>query len=105
MFIVSLTYTASLAEIDAHLFSHLEWLKKYYDQDVFILSGRKDPPSGGIIVATGIDRKGLEEILKEDPFVVANITDYEIIEFTPRMTAKALEFLKNNEQENIHHRL
>lgn len=97
MFIISLTYTADLREIDNHLFAHLEWLKQYYDKEVFLVSGRKDPPSGGIIVAYGVTRETLQEIIEEDPFYKANIADYEIIAFTPRMMAKAMEFVKQKD--------
>lgn len=51
MFIVSLTYHASLEQIDAYLAEHVAFLKEQYAQGHFLASGRKVPRTGGIILA------------------------------------------------------
>ena len=56
MFIIELTYKASLTEIDAHMAAHVAFLKKYYASGNFLVSGRKIPRDGGIIVAVGRKR-------------------------------------------------
>jgi len=45
MFIIELTYKASLSEIDAHMAAHVVFLKKYYASGNFLMSGRKIPRS------------------------------------------------------------
>jgi len=56
MFIIELTYNATLAEIDAHMAAHVSFLKKYYAAGKFLVSGRKVPRDGGIIIAVGASR-------------------------------------------------
>ena len=53
MFIIELTYTADLARIDAAMPAHMKWLRAHYASGHFIVSGRKIPRDGGIILAAG----------------------------------------------------
>jgi len=89
MFVVSLTYTAPLEQIDASLAEHAEWLKAGYAAGVFLASGRKVPRDGGVILARG-ERAALEARLAADPFAVSGLARYEITEFIPTMTADDL---------------
>jgi uncharacterized protein YciI len=81
MFVIELIYTADLAEIDAHMRSHVAFLKKHYSAGIFLVSGRKIPRDGGIILAVGRDRDQIEAIVEEDPFVARGLADFRIIEF------------------------
>jgi len=56
MFVIELTYKADLADIDAHMAAHVRFLKKYYAAGNFLVSGRKIPRDGGIILAVGDGR-------------------------------------------------
>jgi len=51
MFVIELIYKADLSEIDAHMRGHVSFLKKYYASGNFLVSGRKIPRDGGIILA------------------------------------------------------
>ena len=51
MFVIELTYKAELTEIDAHMTAHVKFLKKYYASGHFLVSGRKIPRDGGIILS------------------------------------------------------
>ena len=90
MFIISLTYTAELAQIEQHLAAHRQFLDRYYQAGVFLFSGRKEPRTGGIIIAQAAGRDEVERIISEDPFRQAGITDYAITEFIPSKTAPDL---------------
>jgi uncharacterized protein YciI len=81
MFIIELVYKASLAQIDAAMPAHVKFLKKYYAAGSFLVSGRKIPRDGGIIVATGATREEIEAIVREDPFVARGLAEYRIVEF------------------------
>ena len=83
MFIVSLSYKKELAEVEKFIFSHGEFLDTYYLQKKFIFSGRKNPRTGGIILAYNVNRETLEEIIREDPFYQNGIADYDITEVIP----------------------
>lgn len=90
MFIIELTYTAPLAEIDHHLEAHKSFLEKYYASENFIMSGRKDPRNGGIILAQAPSRGEIERVISEDPFHMHGLAEYTITKFIPSMTAKNL---------------
>jgi len=81
MFVIELTYKAALADIDAHMTAHVAFLKKYYDAGKFVVSGRKIPRDGGIIIAAGDDREEVEAIIREDPFHAKGLADFRIIQF------------------------
>jgi uncharacterized protein YciI len=81
MFVIELTYKAPLAEIDAHMAAHVIFLKKYYASGNFLVSGRKIPRDGGIILAVGTSRRQIEAIVEEDPFYEHGLADFRIIEF------------------------
>ena len=81
MFVIELIYKADLREIDAHMRAHARFLKKYYAAGNFLVSGRKIPREGGIILAVGKSREVIEEIIREDPFHEHGLADFRIIEF------------------------
>ena len=81
MFVIELIYKVDLSEIDAHMRSHMKFLKKYYAAGNFLVSGRKIPREGGIILATGKSRQEIEGIVREDPFVQQGLAEFRVIEF------------------------
>lgn len=91
MYIIGLTYQEPMETVDALHRDHMEWLKKYFNEGVFIASGRKVPRTGGIIFAKSIKRAELDRILAEDPFNA--VADYVITEFVPTMAIESLESL------------
>src|SRR5580765_2065773 len=91
MFVIELTYKASLAEIDATMAAHVVFLKKYYAAGNFLVSGRKIPRDGGIIVAVGRSRHQIEAIIREDPFYVRGLADFRIIEFRASQRASDIQ--------------
>jgi uncharacterized protein YciI len=81
MFIIELIYKADLARIDAHMKAHVKFLKKYYAAGNFLISGRKIPRDGGIIVAVGESRERIEAIAAEDPFCAHDLAEFRVVEF------------------------
>lgn len=95
MFIISLTYHKSLEEVDAHLSDHVEFLKSHYAKGIFLASGRKNPRTGGVILALATNRAEVEAIIARDPFHIHGVAQYEITEFIASMTSPHVEFLAN----------
>ena len=93
MFVIKLSYIKPLEFIDKARPAHLEFLDKYYAQNIFIASGRQSPPVGGIIIAASNDRQQIENIIKEDPFYIQKLAEYEIIQFTPAKFHQAIKDL------------
>ena len=81
MFVIELVYKAPLAEIDAHMTAHVKFLNKYYAAGNFLVSGRKIPRDGGIILAVGKSRQEIEAIVAEDPFFRHGLAEFRIVEF------------------------
>jgi uncharacterized protein YciI len=93
MFIIELIYRAELSEIDAAMRPHMAYLKKNYAAGRFLVSGRKVPREGGIILAVGESRAQIEAIVKEDPFVARGLADFRIIEFRESQKADSIDAL------------
>lgn len=95
MFFVSVQYQQPLEVVDSLLPAHIAFLDTYYAKGIFIASGRKVPRTGGVILACGITRTDLEEILGKDPFKSNGVADYQITEFVPNQTAPGFTQLLN----------
>ncbi len=93
MFIIELSYKVDLSEIDAHMSAHVRYLKKYYANGTFVVSGRKIPRDGGVIMAVGNSRVEIERIVSEDPFCSHGLADVRIIEFRVSQRAADLNAL------------
>ena len=94
MFLILLSYQKPLAEVDAFVAEHLSFLEQHYASGHFLLSGRKEPRSGGVILANAASRTEVEALVRLDPFHREGIAEYEIIEFLPSMAAAGLEHLR-----------
>ncbi|PTA50200.1 GTP cyclohydrolase [Shewanella morhuae] len=93
MFVVSLTYKKPIAEVELYLAAHIAYLEQHYAAGTFVASGRKVPRTGGVILAVAATRAVLEIILQQDPFAIADVADFEVIEFIPTKAAAGLEQL------------
>ena len=91
MFVIELAYKADLSQIDAHMKAHMKFLNKYYAAGNFVVSGRKIPRDGGIIVAVANNRSEIEAIAREDPFIERGLADFRIIEFRASQRADDIQ--------------
>ena len=91
MFVIELSYKVELEQIDAAMAAHVAFLKKHYASGSFLVSGRKIPRDGGIILAVGKSRQELEAIMQEDPFVKRGLADVRITEFRASQRADDIQ--------------
>jgi len=96
MFIISLTYKASLEEVDKYLENHIVYLNEQYELGNFHASGRKVPRTGGIILSKLSNKEELLAIIEKDPFKIHNLADYELTAFITSKTCDELSFLKES---------
>lgn len=89
-FVITLTYLTDLESVDALLEQHMAWLQKQYDRGIFLMSGRVEPRTGGVIIAHGVTREELRAVLAEDPFVMNEVAVHHALEFRPSMASPAL---------------
>ncbi len=96
MFVVLVTYTADLAEVDRHLPAHVEYLKAQYENGALLMSGRRVPRVGGVLLMACAGQDELWQALRQDPFYVNGVADYQVLRFTPSMAREDLAFLKES---------
>ena len=96
MFIVQLTYKTTVSEVDKYLQAHREFLDYHYKQGLLLISGPMKPRIGGILIALTRDKALLEQVLQQDPYYLADIADYQLIEFTPVKHRSELKHLIDN---------
>ena len=93
MFIVLLKFSDNKEQAGELMDSHKKWVKSGFDDGVFLLAGSLQPNLGGSIVANNISLPDLEDRVNNDPFVTNNVVSAEILEISPAMADKRLEFL------------
>jgi uncharacterized protein YciI len=94
VFVLLLTYVRPLPEVDALMREHVAWLNEQYDAGRFLVSGRRIPRTGGVIVARGDDRAQIEALAATDPFVSGGVATCEVIQFRASQTAAGLDSLR-----------
>jgi len=95
MFIIDLKYIVPLEELDQHMAEHVAFLRKYYDKNVFVASGRKVPRVGGVILALAESIEDVEKIISEDPFHKHHLAEFTITEFLTSQYHPSLKDLLN----------
>jgi uncharacterized protein YciI len=93
MFIVLLKFSDNKAHAGQFMAGHNEWLKRGFDDGVFLLAGSIKSGVGGSIVAHDTSLADLERRVKEDPFVAESVVSAEILEIAPSKTDERLKFL------------
>ncbi|OIN98405.1 MAG: GTP cyclohydrolase [Desulfovibrionaceae bacterium CG1_02_65_16] len=97
MYLVLLTYVKPASVIDELLPAHRKFLETNYEAGLFVLSGPREPRTGGVVLAQAGSRWELAAVLEQDPFVTEGAATYEIIEFKATRTGKAIRFLLDGE--------
>ncbi|MHC1737802.1 MAG: YciI family protein [Ignavibacteriaceae bacterium] len=82
-FIIIITYTAPIEEINKVVESHRAFLQKGYDSRLILMSGPQNPKSGGIVLARGKSKDELVNFFLEDPYKINQLAEYRFIEFNP----------------------
>jgi uncharacterized protein YciI len=93
MFVVQLRFSANKAKAGQFMEGHKDWLKRGFDDGVFLLSGNLQPNLGGGIVAHNTTLPELQSRVNADPFVAENIVSAEILEIAPSRADERLKFL------------
>jgi uncharacterized protein YciI len=93
MFIVLLKFSDNKGQAGEFMEGHNEWIKRGFDDGVFLLAGSLQPGLGGGIVAHNSSLTDLEARVNEDPFVIQNVVRAEILEIAPAKSDERLQFL------------
>lgn len=90
LFLILLDYLLPLSEVDLHMNEHRAFLTHHYAAGHFLLSGRKEPRTGGIIFARADALEEVAQWISDDPFRKAGVASYEIIVWEATMAAKGM---------------
>jgi uncharacterized protein YciI len=93
MFIVLLKFSSNKDQASQFMEGHKEWIKRGFDDGVFLLAGGLQPSLGGGIVAHNTSLSDLQNRVNDDPFVAGNVVNAEILEITPSKIDERLKFL------------
>jgi uncharacterized protein YciI len=94
MFVVLLTFSGNKGQASQFLEGHKAWIKRGFDDGVFLLVGNLQPNLGGGIVAHNTSLSDLQSRVNDDPFVAENVVSAEILEIAPSRLDERLEFLR-----------
>ena len=81
MFVLISRFQKPLDEINQSFAAHSEWVQRQYEAGRFLVTGRRDPPIGGIVVARASSEQELREILTTEPYQQKGLAEYEIFAF------------------------
>jgi uncharacterized protein YciI len=93
MFVVLLKFSGNKAQAGQFMDGHKQWIKRGFDDGVFLLMGNLQPGLGGAIVAHRTSLPELQARVNEDPFVAEKIVSADILEIAPSRADERLQFL------------
>lgn len=93
MFVVLLRFSENKAKAGEFMEGHKEWLRRGFDDGVFLLAGSLQPNLGGAVVAHGTSLSDLESRVNADPFVTEKVVTAEILEIAASKADARLSFL------------
>jgi len=93
MFIVLLKFSDNKTQAGQFMDGHNEWIKRGFDDGVFLLVGSIQPNLGGGVVAHNTSLSDLQSRVNSDPFVAENVVNAEIIEISASKADVRLKFL------------
>jgi uncharacterized protein YciI len=93
MFVVLLKFSDNKAQAGKFMDGHKDWIKRGFDDGVFLVVGSLQPNAGGGIVAHDTTLEDLQDRVNDDPFVAENVVRAEILEIAPARLDERLDFL------------
>lgn len=93
MFVVLLKFSDNKGKAGQFMDGHKEWLKRGFDDGVFLLAGSLQPGLGGGVLAHNTTLADIEARVNGDPFVAEGVVSAEILEIAPSKADARLDFL------------
>lgn len=93
MFVVTLKFSSNKARAKELMAGHNDWIRRGFDEGVFLVVGSLQPNQGGGIVAHNTSLPDLQARVKDDPFVAQDVVSAEIIEIAPSRVDERLTFI------------
>ena len=81
MVLLLLKYVKPLDEVERLMPEHRAFLDRFYREGKLILSGPREPRTGGVILADVDSELEAMKIVVEDPFFTEKVAEFELIRF------------------------
>lgn len=95
MFIILLKFSKNRDLAGKFMEGHMKWLNQGFDEGVFLLAGSLKPNLGGAIIAKNSSIELIQNRINQDPFIIENIVESEILEINPsKMDDRFTDLLK-----------
>jgi len=83
MFLLLLKYIKPIEDVERVRPAHREFLDTLYAQGKLVVSGPREPQTGGVILANVATEVEAMKMIVDDPYFIEKVADYELIRFTP----------------------
>ena len=93
MFVLLLRFSDNKAQAGELMDGHNQWLRRGFEEGIFLLAGSLQPSLGGGILVHNTTLAELQAVVSDDPFVVENVVTAEILEISPAKADDRLAFL------------
>ena len=94
MYLLIVDYTKPAADVAPHKEAHQQWVKQQLANDNICAAGPMKNQLGGVLFAKSMDKDVLKGIIASDPYVIADVADYRIIDFNCKVTSDPLSELQ-----------
>jgi len=96
MFLVLLKFSNNKSQASEFMNGHNQWLKRGFDDSVFLMAGSLAEGQGGMVMADNTSLPDLKTRVDTDPFVVEDVVTAEIIQVEPKKVDEKLAFLMDS---------
>ncbi|MBL8833073.1 MAG: hypothetical protein JNL71_11845 [Rhodospirillales bacterium] len=93
MFVITLRF-ADKTKAPQFMDGHNVWIKRGFEEGVFLMAGSLQPGAGGAILAYNATPAEIDARVQADPFVAHGVVKAEIIAIAPGRMDERLAFLK-----------
>jgi uncharacterized protein YciI len=82
-FVVDIHYLVPVEQLADILPAHRAFLQTGYEKGILLLSGPKEPRTGGLVVARSESLEALQVFFSHDPYHLKNVATHSFTEFNP----------------------
>lgn len=93
MFVVLLTFSTHKDKASQLMEGHNAWIKRGFDDGVFLLVGSLQPKRGGCVIVHNTSLFDLQTRVNDDPFVAEQVVEAQILEISAAKADERLKFL------------
>lgn len=87
IFVITVTFKAPTSEIEIYMEAHRGFLDDALKAGTLMMSGGRNPKVGGVIICKFWSMDEAQAFIHQDPLCVADVADYDVVEFTPSRCA------------------